>query len=162
MSRGFYKRMDEKTKKPFKTDVNPTKRLTQMPWKNPWARTSAFVFLILDLLKSFASAKQQRNAPNTCKTYNSVDNAGEQRGLSAADPSNNVKLKQSDAAPVERADNGKDQRNTIQNHDCDHIPFFGSCLKRRASLAAKHSVKDSMHETWAKYARAFEKRNGRK
>ena len=73
-------------------------------------------FLILDSVKGFASAKQQRNAPNACKSYNSVDDAGEERGLSTADPGNEVKLKQSDAAPVESAYDGQNQRNAIQNH----------------------------------------------
>lgn len=63
--------------------------------------------LVLDLVKGFASAKQQRDAPNTGKTYNGVDDAGKQRGLSAADPGNDVKLKQSDAAPVECAHDGQ-------------------------------------------------------
>ena len=73
--------------------------------ENPDRRVS-LRFLILDSVKGFASAKQQRDAPNTGKTYNRVDNAGEERGLSAADPRNNVKLKQTDAAPVERAYDG--------------------------------------------------------
>ena len=76
-----------------------------MPWKNSrQARQPSF--LVLDSVKGFASAKQQRDAPNACKTYNGVDDAGEQGGLSAADPGNNVKLKQSDAAPVEGTNDG--------------------------------------------------------
>ena len=89
-----------------------------MPWKNSrQARQPSF--LVLDSVKGLASAKQQRDAPNTGKSYNGVDDAAEQRGLSAADPCNDVKLKQSDAAPVERANDGQNQRNAIQNHhDC--------------------------------------------
>lgn len=63
-------------------------------------------FLVLDPIKSLASAKQQRDAPNTCKTYYSVDDAAEQGGLSTADPCNDVKLKQTDAAPVESTHDG--------------------------------------------------------
>ena len=86
-----------------------------MPWKNSrQARQPSF--LILDSVKGFASAKQQRNAPNAGKSYNGVDDAGEERGLSTADPCNDVKLKQSDAAPVERANDGQNQRNAIQYH----------------------------------------------
>ena len=80
--------------------------------------------LVLDLVKGFASAKQQRNAPNACKTYNGVDNAREQRGLSAADPCNDVELKQSDAAPVESTNDGQNQRNAIQYH---HFVSFAYC-----------------------------------
>ena len=76
-----------------------------MPWKNPDKRVS-LRFLVLDLVKGLASAKQQRDAPNTGKTYKSVDDAGEQRGLSTADPGNDVELEKSDATPVERADDG--------------------------------------------------------
>ena len=76
-------------------------------------------FLVLDLVKGLASAKQQRDAPNAGKSYQSIDDAAEQRGLSAADPRNDVKLKQSDAAPVESANDGQNQRNAIQyHHDC--------------------------------------------
>lgn len=86
-----------------------------MPWKNSrQARQPSF--LVLDSVKGLAGAKQQRNAPNTGKSYNGVDDAAEQRGLSAADPCNEVKLKQSDAAPVESANDGQNQRNAIQNH----------------------------------------------
>ena len=83
-----------------------------MPWKNSrQARQPSF--LVLDSVKGLASAKQQRNAPNACKSYNGVDDAAEQRGLSAADPGNEVELKQSDAAPVESAYDGQNQRNAI-------------------------------------------------
>ena len=77
-----------------------------MQGKNP-SRSVSLRFLVLDLVKGLASAKQQRDAPNTGKTYNGVDNAAEQRGLSATDPGNDVKLKQSDAAPVECAHDGQ-------------------------------------------------------
>jgi hypothetical protein len=38
------------------------------------------------------SAKQGRNAPETCKTDNSVNDPGDQRILSAKEPGNKVKL----------------------------------------------------------------------
>lgn len=62
--------------------------------------------LILDSVKGLASAKQQRDAPNAGKTYQSVDDAAKQRGLTTADPSNDVELKKSDAAPVKSTNNG--------------------------------------------------------
>ena len=92
-----------------------TKRLTQ----KPKGERVSLRFLVLDLVKGLASAKQQRDAPNAGKSYKSVDDAGKQRGLSATDPRNDVKLKQSDAAPVESANDGQNQRNAIQyHHDC--------------------------------------------
>ena len=111
------------------------------------------LFCQLAVLISLSGEK--RDAPNACQGDYGVNDTADKGALPTADPSDDIKLEKADAAPVERADNGKDQRNTIQNHDCDHIPFFGSCLKRRALLAAKHSVKDSMRESRVKYAQYF-------
>ena len=75
-----------------------------MPRK--WGRCVSLRLLVLDSVKGFASAKQQRDAPNACKTYNGVDDAGKEGGLTTADPGDDVKLEKSDAAPVEGADDG--------------------------------------------------------
>ena len=104
-----------KTESKKRKKERSTKRLTQMPRGNLDRRVS-LRFLILDSLKGLASAKQQRNTPNTGKSYYRVDDAGEERGLSTADPCNDVKLKQSDAAPVESTYDGQNQRNAIQYH----------------------------------------------
>ena len=74
--------------------------------KSHKASASAFDFLVLDLVKGFASAKQQRDAPNAGKSYQSVDDAAEQRGLTTADPSDDVELKEPDAAPVKSTNDG--------------------------------------------------------
>ena len=107
-----------------------------MPWKIPDRRVS-LRFLVLDLVKGLASAKQQRDAPNACKAYNSVDDAAEQRGLSATDPGNDVELEESDAAPVERAYNGQNQRNAIQyHHDC-LLCVLRNCVGKNCATVLK-------------------------
>ena len=65
----------------------------------------------VDLLMS--SAEQQRNAPNSCKTYQCVDDPADYGILSTKDPSNEIKLKNADKPPVQGADNRKDQSNCI-------------------------------------------------
>ena len=107
-----------------------------MPWKIPDRRVS-LRFLVLDLVKGLASAKQQRDAPNACKAYNGVDDAAEQRGLSATDPGNDVELEESDAAPVERAYNGQNQRNAIQyHHDC-LLCVLRNCIGKNCATVLK-------------------------
>ena len=107
-----------------------------MQGKNPSRRVS-LRFLVLDLVKGLASAKQQRDAPNTCKAYQSIDDAAEQRGLSATDPGNDVKLKQSDAAPVERAYNGQNQRNAIQYHHYCLLFVLRNCVGKNCATVLK-------------------------
>jgi len=111
--------------------------------------------LFCQLAVLISLAEEKRDAPNARQGDDGVNDTADEGALPTTDPSDDIKLEKADAAPVERADNGKDQRNTIQNHDCDHIPFFGSCLKRRASLAAKHSVKDSMRRWGRNYTGHF-------
>lgn len=47
------------------------------------------------------SAEEQRNAPNTGKTDQSIDNSAEKCALSAKEPCNKVKLKNTDQTPVQ-------------------------------------------------------------
>ena len=107
-----------------------------MPWKNPDKRVS-LRFLVLDLVKGLASAKQQRNAPNAGKAYQGIDDAAQQRGLSATDPGNDVKLKQSNAAPVERAYNGQNQRNAIQYHHNCLLFVLRNCVDKNCATFLK-------------------------
>lgn len=57
----------------------------------------------LFLRQGIVSAKQ-RYAPQGGKTYERVDNTGEDGGLSAADPGDEVESEKTDAAPVDSAD----------------------------------------------------------
>ena len=51
-------------------------------------------------------AEEQGYAPDCRKTYYGVDNAREKRALTAANPRDDIKLENTDAAPVKSADNG--------------------------------------------------------
>lgn len=77
------------------------------------------MFDVLSLLPLFAvdllptSAKQQGNAPQTCKTDQCINDAAEHCALSAKEPCNQVKLKNANQSPVDGTDDGKDQCNCI-------------------------------------------------
>ena len=119
LSRGFYKSIYKKIKKVQNAEAKSNQKADARDLGTPNISSVDLRFLVLDLVKGLASAKQQRDAPNAGKSYKSVDDAGKQRGLSATDPRNDVKLKQSDAAPVESTNDGQNQRNAIQyHHDC--------------------------------------------
>ena len=60
--------------------------------------------------------EQQRDAPDARKANGCEDNPGQQCGLPAADPGHEVKAEQTDAAPVQSADNGQRQGKFIQKH----------------------------------------------
>ncbi len=49
-------------------------------------------------------AKQQSNAPKSCQTYDAVYDPAEHSTLTAKDPCHQVKLKQTDKAPVNGTD----------------------------------------------------------
>ena len=69
--------------------------------------------LLFDLVEGFARTEEQRDAPDARQTHRGIDDTREQGRRSTADPCNDIELEQTDAAPVERADDTDDQRNTI-------------------------------------------------
>ena len=86
--------------------------------------------------------EQQGNTPDTGQRYHRIDDAADKAILATADPRHKVKLEQTDAAPVESADDGEDQCQCIH---ADHNSFFESISERPA---------DSMHRQKAKYTKA--------
>ena len=60
--------------------------------------------------------EQQRDAPETCQPDQRVDDPGEDGGLSAEQECDGIKAEQPHAAPVQRADDHKDQRNFVNDH----------------------------------------------
>lgn len=52
----------------------------------------------------YAISEQQRDAPQGAKPYHGIDDAADKCALSAEDPCHDIKLKQSDATPVDAAD----------------------------------------------------------
>ena len=60
--------------------------------------------------------EQQRDAPQSCQPHQRVDNPGEERHLPAEEESHRVKAEQPDTAPVQCADNHKNQRDFVNDH----------------------------------------------
>ena len=79
--------------------------------------------LSVELLDVFSCSENQRDTPDAGKSHDGVNDAAEERVLSATNPCHDVKGKQTDATPVESADNGDDQRNAIHDHGFFH-PFL--------------------------------------
>ena len=62
-------------------------------------------------------SKKQRDTPKCSKTNQSVDDSADKRCLTAKDPRNNVKSKQSERPPVDTTDDKKKKCYSIKNHD---------------------------------------------
>ena len=77
--------------------------------------------------------EQQGYAPERGKTYESVDHAADGRGLSAEYPRNKVKSEQSDASPVNTADDGQYKRDAIYNHGARLLSRL-VCSRRRTFI----------------------------
>ena len=80
-------------------------------------RTACFLFPIHNCL----SAKQKRNAPKTGQTDYGVYQAAEEGTGAAKQPSNKVKLKDPNEAPVQTAYYRQDQRNGIHTKPPFHF-----------------------------------------
>lgn len=61
-------------------------------------------------------AKQERDTPQSGETNNGIDDPTEKGTLSAEQPGNQVKLKNSNKPPVQASDNGKNQRQCIHKN----------------------------------------------
>ena len=73
-----------------------------------------FVFdLFVKSLEFFSRTEEERDAPNTRKGDNGVDDAADESILTAAEPRNYVKLEKTDATPVEGSDDGEDESDSI-------------------------------------------------
>ena len=82
--------------------------------KLPHITMQQLLFLFCDLF--CAGTEQKRNAPNTRECHDRVHDAADDRRLTAAKPCDAVKAEQTDRAPVQRTDNGKDKRYSVNNH----------------------------------------------
>jgi hypothetical protein len=124
-------------------------RLIEVQKSRPWklipqdeSPRPVFLVMLLDSVVAVSGTEDQRDAPNARQTNHRVDDAAEQRGRSAADPRYQVKLEKPDASPVQRADNGQNERNSI--HDHSFFLLFSAC-----------SADISMPLAFRKYARIF-------
>ena len=69
-------------------------------------------------------SEKQRDTPNAGKRDQGVNNSCQNGRLTAADPSHDIKRKQTDATPVQCTDNGKDKGNFVNDHLNDTSFFF--------------------------------------
>ena len=68
-------------------------------------------------------AEDQRDAPDTGQSHHGEDDACEQRSGAPTDPRHRIETEKADRAPVQRADDNKDQGDPIQDHHA-FVPHF--------------------------------------
>ena len=76
--------------------------------------------------------EQERDAPDSGEGDERVDYTRYHRALTAAYPRDDVEAEQTDASPVERADNGEHEGDLIHNH----IIFLREIIVQSVALAA--------------------------
>ena len=64
----------------------------------------------------FSRTEEKGNAPDARKSDHGIDYSADDATLSSSDPRDYIKLKETDASPVKRADYGKDKRDFVHNH----------------------------------------------
>jgi hypothetical protein len=74
------------------------------------------LFHLADEVFRFSFAEKQGNAPSARKRDDRIDDAAEDGILTAEKPSDKVKLKKTDTAPVERTDDRENERDSIKHH----------------------------------------------
>ena len=67
------------------------------------------------------AAEQDGDSPNACEPHNRINDAGYDGAHAAENAGDEVKLKQADHPPVQRADNDENKRKCIQ---CVSSPFL--------------------------------------
>ena len=73
---------------------------------SPAGELFLFICLLIVVFSNLVPlAEEQRNAPNTGQGHEGKHDAADRRALSAKQPAHNVELEQTDAPPVEGADN---------------------------------------------------------
>ena len=92
------------------------------------------------------SAKQEGNTPKTCQTDDCIHDAAEQGTLPAKEPCHQVKLENSHKAPVQTADDGKNQCQRVHNFtsvltlDRDIIPNSERNIQMKQIPIAKRMI----------------------
>ena len=85
----------------------------EMRFYIPFGFFCGMALFVLDELLTVA--EEQGDAPDTRQRDNGIDHAADGSALAAESPCHNVELKQSDAAPVDSADNHEDKRQSVQH-----------------------------------------------
>ena len=84
-----------------------------------------FLGACLCIVKNAFLPKQKRNAPHRRKTYQCIHDARHYGVLPAADPRDDIKLKNTDGTPIQSAHNRQDQCQFVQ-HKGLFRPFFAA------------------------------------
>ena len=66
------------------------------------------------MARFFVGAEQQCDAPDACKTYQRVNDSRQKSGLTAQEKGHGVEAEQADSAPVQGADNGQQQCDSVK------------------------------------------------
>jgi hypothetical protein len=75
-------------------------------------------FFGLDLLvdtQSFTAFKQDRDAPKSTKSNQSKNDSGNHMGSTRENPGNNIKIEETDASPVQAANDQNDKSNSVKH-----------------------------------------------
>ena len=80
--------------------------------------------LLVNRHESLAGTEQKRYAPNARQGYDRVNNSADQRGLTSAQPCDDIKAEKTDASPVQCADDGEQKGNSIHNHRHSSLSGF--------------------------------------
>ena len=65
--------------------------------------------------QNFVFTKEERQAPDARESDYCINDSAQNSTLATADPCDDIKLEQPNAAPVDGTDHNKDQRNSIGN-----------------------------------------------
>jgi hypothetical protein len=86
-------------------------------------------------------AEQQSDAPKACKTHNRINDTADHRALPTEQPGNQIKLENANKPPVDRANDGEDQ--------CDSIHKLQPPLR----LLRMHRIPNHQENIHRKYRR---------
>ena len=95
--------------------IGHKKTETRMPRISVGSSGFLFAVVCAGVGKQCVFPEQQGQAPYAGKRDQCVDDSADDRTLTAENPRHDVKLKQADAAPVERTDDDEDQRNSVKH-----------------------------------------------
>jgi len=81
----------------------------------PSEKQKAILLLPVMDFQNFVFTKEERQAPDARESDYCINDSAQNSTLATADPCDDIKLEQPNAAPVDGTDHNKDQRNSIQH-----------------------------------------------
>ena len=73
--------------------------------------------LSVELLDVFSCAENQRDAPDAGESHDGVNDAAEERVLSAEDPGDNIELEKTNGSPVQSTDDRQNERKSVEHNE---------------------------------------------